>query len=362
MKRYPALLLLLLALLDAPALWACSLAPSGWMAYSAQNAQTEVPLEGVVILNASLNNYGILGLTPEKAMEFVTVQLTEADGEALTGTLEYEQEVVRSLIWRASTPLAPDSTYVLTATLDNEALAAAFPEGPYYERTLTLEWTLETASTATPAPTTPTLLTSSLSDRAVSTGRVCCSLPAENCFDSCGPGTGLCESCWDAGYVYLPELEAELDTRTPANLAPYTYYTLYQGTDTSADTLASTYGAGSYEPLYASLGFETEAGDYCLRFVKHTLLDDRTAESELICLTHDALVPDSSREPDYSALASCETLPEGYDRNGPIDESVASEGCGCSVSRAPSFPSGPAAAGLLLGGLVFGMRRRRARP
>ncbi len=104
----------------------------------------EAPLEGIMVLHAVHEELGVSGWTADELADLVTVQVLAPSGVPVTGTVSFNPQR-HALLWTADQPLAPASTYAVSAVFDT----------PDYGETTTVLFDWVTGTTATPPLDTP---------------------------------------------------------------------------------------------------------------------------------------------------------------------------------------------------------------
>ncbi|MCH9684619.1 MAG: hypothetical protein K0V04_24500 [Deltaproteobacteria bacterium] len=89
-------------------------------------ASEEIAADGVVRIDAGRGNGEA---TVEEALAFVDLQVTDSEGDAVDGTIEYV-DAMRAYLWRPAAPLTAGQTYDATLLVDNEALSLALDDKP----------------------------------------------------------------------------------------------------------------------------------------------------------------------------------------------------------------------------------------
>ncbi len=331
---------------------ACSQPEWGWSIYSQQPTLEQVPVQGQVLIPAYY--YGDSSVPSlEDSIQFVTIDVFDSTESPVAGQARFDEEL-NGFLWTSSEPLEAGADYFLTYTIDYQSWN---PNDYRGTRSETVPFT--TRRTVLEPLAVPRLREVELRENQKS-DTVCCPLADEfqdQCIIAmCGPVPDVCQGCFADNFTYNPQLFGTWDVDAPGNAI--TMMTVYRRAadgsrvETGRRVLGpeGTTGGGSAQ-------FEGD-GPYCIQLELTRMADGATVTTEWSCAEKIQLQRRERRDPDYSILAQCAELPEGYDIDGPKevdDRRLDPDAVGCTTFT----PEAATPIGLLLVALPLFARRRR---
>lgn len=290
-------------LVAAAALWiqsgnraeACSYPPPIQIDDDLSQPITGVPTSGVVPLYVQARLEEVEGGYPR-------MTVVDAGDTAVGGALELSPT---RLLWRADSPLAPESTYRATLELSSWD---------------TVELTFTTGATDAAPRLALEPMQVDLREISRADEEICCDSGINSC------GFEEYEHCWTQTATYLPSLEVVLEVdRVAARY--YRFEFEAPGADASYSGVGSRYGS------WASATFPSQRAEYCVTFRALSLTGGGDVE-RTVCRAHEtieSLPPFRSETPDYSM---CDDAPVDPETDEEIDTGGCSTGGGCAPALA----------------------------
>jgi len=336
-----------------------------------------VPEEGVLVIPAQIQStFG--DISPADSLDTVTIDVTDPDGAAVSGTISYD-EGLRAVLWTPDAALDPSLTYSVHAVFDSTQLFGCTSGFVIVDET----WTFTVSDMATPPLETASLGTTTLTERASPISECCTSSDPNQCLR-----TWPCEVCWAVDYDYLPRLELTWSGEQDPVLAPYVSYRVLRVMPDGTTAVVARYPGTSQFPVTTLVDFEMGVDPACARLIARNVLDgSETATSDACVAASDLMPIERMTPPPPPDPSTCEgggdvdpggdtdtatgdtmatDVPTSGDTSqvdGGLDEERVSseEGCGCRVTSSAMHRRRSAGfAALLFAGLgaLFYRRRR----
>ena len=275
---------------------ACGALPEIEFTESLDEPITGIPTRGLVPVFATVYDF----VDIDNDLELIA---TAPDGSAFAGALEY---TAGRLIWRADTPLQPNTTYIATVRyLDSDLTSFSFVTAPNDEIPA-----LELSNVAEPR----------LRERHQITRRICCDEGMDTC------GQTFFDHCWNQEARSQWVLSGSLSFAAGASR-----FYRFDATGEQAATAAINL-AGNSANFYAI--WDDRRTDYCATVAVRSF-GGGEPETEIVCGSDEAretIEPFAAEEPEWE---QCEGTPVDPDTGAEVEPPG---GCSVAGQSAPVFP------------------------
>ena len=317
-----------------------------------ETQRVDVPIEGAIPIRAAAysGTQDVLGAELINQIEMHLFNTLSED--EVPGRVEWD-DPAQLFLWRADQPLDSSTTYRLEYRFSNDHIADWLPP-------VTGQMVIQTRSGPLEKLATPENIKVKLTQWA-DAKTVCCE-PKDECYDSCG---SVCQTCWQESYSYLPSLETGFQLSTFRHELVVFRIKVFSDSGPPKTRTTRYFDHEPRTEFRWAEHFEQEQAEYCVQLEVERRIDGALIQSEKVCAAPADLRPIDRLSPDFSKVANCRELPQGYDKNGPIQPTTLSKnekqaGCGCS-SVAPHTNDLSAWLVITLLGCLFGAGRRRRR-